>query len=121
MTLHDWIDQLCTALDLDTQVDQTLVLDLARDVAHGVARPAAPLSTFLLGLAAGARGSDPALVAELAERTRALAAGWAQTGAPVTDQPADTAADELDGADDTLTEVEDLDAPGPGAHGDEEE
>jgi hypothetical protein len=28
------------------------VLDLARDVAHGVARPAAPLTCLLVGLAA---------------------------------------------------------------------
>jgi hypothetical protein len=39
------------------------VLDLARDVAHGVLRPAAPLSTYLLGLAVG-RGADPKAVAE---------------------------------------------------------
>lgn len=33
------------------------VLDLVRDVAHGVSRPAAPLSAFLVGLAAGAAGA----------------------------------------------------------------
>ena len=34
-------------------VDRDRVLDLARDVAHGVARPAAPLTAYLFGLAVG--------------------------------------------------------------------
>jgi len=38
------------------------VLDLARDVAHAVARPAAPLSAYLLGVAVG-RGASPDSVA----------------------------------------------------------
>jgi hypothetical protein len=29
------------------------VLDLARDAAHGIARPAAPLTTFIAGMAVG--------------------------------------------------------------------
>lgn len=35
---------------------EALVLDLAREAAHGVARPAAPLTTFLAGYALGAEG-----------------------------------------------------------------
>src|SRR5213593_3768177 len=31
----------------------TAILDLARDAAHGVARPAAPLAAFVAGLAVG--------------------------------------------------------------------
>ena len=42
MNLHDWIDELCDALDLDAEVDEGLVLDLARVAAHNVLRPAAP-------------------------------------------------------------------------------
>ena len=58
-TLNRWIDELCAALDLDpAAVDIHAVLDLARDAAHGVARPAAPLTTFLVGLAAGRAGGD---------------------------------------------------------------
>jgi Domain of unknown function (DUF6457) len=56
------------------------VLDLARDAAHGVARPAAPLTTFLAGYALGAgAGLDglAALAAQLGEA--AQAAGPAQT------------------------------------------
>lgn len=115
MNLHDWIDELCDTLELDAEVDETLLLDLARDVAHAVARPAAPLSTYLLGLAAGAKGGDPAVVEELAERVRSLADGWDQPATP--DEPVaaaddlgtDAAQDDLDGATDPLTEIEDLD------------
>ena len=42
-------------LDLSAE-QQALVLDLAREAAHGVARPAAPLTTFLAGYALGAEG-----------------------------------------------------------------
>ena len=60
--LDDWIDTVCRSLDLDAAIDQNLVLDLALDVAHGVLRPAAPLTAYLLGLAVG-RGDDPATAA----------------------------------------------------------
>jgi hypothetical protein len=57
-TLDEWTDAVCLELGLDPAVvDRSLVLDLARDVAHGVARPAAPLTTFLMGLAAGRNGA----------------------------------------------------------------
>jgi molybdopterin-guanine dinucleotide biosynthesis protein A len=69
-SLDDWVDQVREALNLDP-IDATLVLDVARDVAHGVMRPAAPVSAYLLGLAVG-RGADPAeaaaTVTRLAER-----------------------------------------------------
>ncbi len=52
-----------------------LILDLARDVAVGVARPAAPFSAFAAGLVAGRSGGSPedvraavAAITELAER-----------------------------------------------------
>ena len=53
----------------ESDIDMTLVLDLAREVAHHTVRPAAPVSAYLLGLAVG-RGGDPA---ELAARLTALA------------------------------------------------
>lgn len=74
-TLEDWLAQAARELDLDVSVDTTLVLDLARDVAHGVARPAAPLTTYLLGMAVGA-GADPAdAAARLSSLASALGSG----------------------------------------------
>jgi hypothetical protein len=70
MTLDEFIQAACAELGLDpAQVPRDVVLDLARDVAHNTVRPAAPLSTFLLGLAVG-RGAD---VAESAARLTAVA------------------------------------------------
>lgn len=76
MSLHDWIDELCDALEIDTEVDEGLVLDLARDVAHSVARPAAPVTTFLVGYAAGLRGGDVEDVEALTGRAQVLAEKW---------------------------------------------
>lgn len=60
--LDAWVARVRAELDLPA-VDVGLLLDLARDVAHGVARPAAPVTCFLVGLGAGralAAGVDPA-------------------------------------------------------------
>jgi hypothetical protein len=72
--LDEWTAEVRAALDLVPAhpAEQKLILDLARDVAHGVLRPAAPVSTYLLGLAVG-RGADPV---EAAAAISALAARW---------------------------------------------
>lgn len=57
-TVDDWVTEAARALGLEVSVDTTLVLDLAREVAHAVARPAAPVTSYLLGLAVAA-GADP--------------------------------------------------------------
>jgi hypothetical protein len=70
MTLDEWTKAACAELGLDPADTHTgLVLDLARDVAHNVLRPAAPITAYLLGLAVG-RGADPA---DAAARLTALA------------------------------------------------
>ncbi|WP_155056504.1 NTP transferase domain-containing protein [Streptomyces blattellae] len=78
--LDEWIsavkDEL--GLDLDLDVDTGVLLDLARDAAHGVARPAAPLTTFLVGYAAAQAGGGPEAVAEAARKAAALALRWAE-------------------------------------------
>jgi uncharacterized protein DUF6457 len=76
VTLHDWIDELCDALDIDAEVDEGLVLDLARDAAHNVERPAAPITTFLLGYAAAAHEANPEKLEKLAAAASALAEKW---------------------------------------------
>lgn len=53
-----------------------LILDLARDVANGVARPAAPFSAFAAGLVAGRAGGTPADVEEAVAAITALAGEW---------------------------------------------
>jgi uncharacterized membrane protein len=55
--LEDWVARLAEDLGfdpVDVSVDE--VLGLAKDAAHTVARPAAPLTTFLVGYAAGLKG-----------------------------------------------------------------
>jgi hypothetical protein len=76
VNLHDWIDELCDVLDIEVEVDEALILDLARDAAHQVERPAAPISTFLLGYAAAGFDGNPAQVERLAAQALALAARW---------------------------------------------
>ena len=72
-TLDSWTDAACAELGLARDdVASRTILDLARDVAHQVERPAAPLTAFLLGVAAG-RGMP---VDEAARRLRELAAHW---------------------------------------------
>lgn len=68
-TVDDWVAAAADALGVTDAVDVTLLLDVAREAAHAVARPAAPVTTYLLGLAV-ARGADleqsAALLTELA-------------------------------------------------------
>ena len=76
MTLHDWIDELCDALDIETELDEGLVLDLARDAAHNVERPAAPITTYLLGFAAARHDAGPEELERLAAAAGQLAEKW---------------------------------------------
>jgi hypothetical protein len=72
--LEPWVAAACTELGLrpdDVPVD--LVLGVAKDVAHQVLRPGAPVTAYLLGVAVG-RGADPA---DAAARLSALSAAWA--------------------------------------------
>jgi molybdopterin-guanine dinucleotide biosynthesis protein A len=75
--LDEWISAVKDELGIDLDVDTPGLLDLARDAAHGVARPAAPLTTFLVGYAAARAGGGPEAVAEAARKAAALALRWA--------------------------------------------
>lgn len=76
-TMDRWVAAATTELGLDpASVDVPMVLDLARDVAHQVLRPGAPVTAYLLGLAVG-RGAQPA---EAAARLAALARYWPPDG-----------------------------------------
>ncbi|GAA4764216.1 DUF6457 domain-containing protein [Microbacterium gilvum] len=75
--LEAWTEAVCAELSLPREdVSVALILDLARDVAHGVARPAAPLSAFLAGLAAGRRGGSFEEVEAAVDRVSRLARSW---------------------------------------------
>jgi hypothetical protein len=70
MTLVEWAQHVCAELELPEEIvkaDVDRILDLAKDAAHSVARPAAPLTTYLVGIAVG-RGADPVEAAELIGR-----------------------------------------------------
>ena len=67
-----WIEALKQELGLDISFDKDLILDIAREAAHAVERPAAPVTTFLLGYAV-AQGADPKVVASAIEK---LAQQW---------------------------------------------
>jgi hypothetical protein len=54
-----WTAAVCRELGLADDPQVPLVLQVAKDVAHGVLRPAAPVTSYLLGVAVG-RGADPA-------------------------------------------------------------
>ncbi|MER5947410.1 NTP transferase domain-containing protein [Streptomyces sp. NPDC001904] len=79
--LDEWISAAKDELGIDLDVDTGVLLDLARDAAHGVARPAAPLTTFLVGYAAGRAGGGPEAVAAAAAKAAALANRWAEEAA----------------------------------------
>ncbi|MFF5567610.1 NTP transferase domain-containing protein [Streptomyces sp. NPDC012623] len=80
--LDEWMTAVKDELGIELDVDTHVLLDLARDAAHGVARPAAPLTTFLVGYAAGrAAGDGPEAVAEAARKATALALRWAEEAA----------------------------------------
>lgn len=93
--LDEWITAVKAELGIELDVDTAALLDLARDAAHGVARPAAPLTTFLIGYAAGRQGAD---VAELAQKAAALANRWAAEDADGGDGAGGAKADGAAGA-----------------------
>src|SRR4029079_4680961 len=91
--LSDWVTAVARELGLEESLDSLgtvdLVLDLTSDVAHGGSRPGAPVTAFLVGVAAG-RADDPAVAArDYAGKIAKLADGWeadGERGEPANDQ-----------------------------------
>lgn len=83
-TLLDWATQLSAELGLaDAPVDIDAILSLAGIAAHAVLRPAAPLTTYIVGYSAGLAAAagvvSPAdAFTSAAESAIALAAAWAE-------------------------------------------
>jgi Domain of unknown function (DUF6457) len=73
--LEEWLTTVREELEVPADaLDTDLLLGLAGEAAHAVVRPAAPLTTFLVGVAVG-RGVP---LPEAAGRVKALAASWQQ-------------------------------------------
>ena len=91
--LSEWVTAVAMELGLEGALDSgstvDMVLDMTSDVAHGVSRPGAPVTAFLVGVAAG-RADDPAVAArDYAQKISALADGWgsdSERGVPANDQ-----------------------------------
>jgi hypothetical protein len=68
--MNDWMEELASALGVEplSSEETGVLLKVSREVAHGVERRFAPLSTFLLGVAVG-KGTS---FADALEGTRAL-------------------------------------------------
>lgn len=75
--LTEWLEAAAAELGIDpAQISIATLLDVARDVAHDVARPAAPLSTFLLGIAVGRAQDSGAALEEYSKALSELARRW---------------------------------------------
>lgn len=64
MTLDEWVAAVCAELGV-TAPDTRAVLDFARDVAHRVDRPAAPITALLVGLGCSTGDDVPAVIERL--------------------------------------------------------
>lgn len=83
--LHRWTAQVGGELDISPEVlaaGTDPILDVVRVIAHGVNRPSAPLTAFLIGLAAGRAGAgqddaqQSAAVLATVAKVEALAKAW---------------------------------------------
>ncbi|MEO8518257.1 MAG: DUF6457 domain-containing protein [Dermatophilaceae bacterium] len=70
--MQNWIDAVCAELNLPSDINVDVILDVARVAAHSVERPAAPVTTFLLGMLV-AGGAD---LNEAAAKIQKLAESW---------------------------------------------
>jgi hypothetical protein len=82
--LSDWVTAVGRELGLEDALEGVglvdTVLDLTSDVAHGVSRPGAPVTAFLVGVAAG-RAEDPAVAArDYADKISRMALSWGDGG-----------------------------------------
>jgi hypothetical protein len=67
--MNDWIAAVQKELGLNVSFDADAILDAARDAAHATERKAAPITTYLMGVAA----ANPQ---EIAAKIEKLAKSW---------------------------------------------
>ncbi|WP_372593756.1 DUF6457 domain-containing protein [Actinotalea sp.] len=78
--LESWVRLLTEEFDVTPDaVDLQAVLDLGLETAHGVARPAVPLTGFFVGWAVASGTRDRAELDRVAARVTDLAREWATT------------------------------------------
>jgi hypothetical protein len=75
-SFEEWVEELREALGLKDAVDSDSILQIARDVAHGVERRAAPVTTYMIGLAAGLAGGGPEAERGVLDTAKALTESW---------------------------------------------
>jgi hypothetical protein len=108
VNLHDWIDELCDVLEIEAEVDEGLLADLAKLTHANVEPAAAPVTAFLLGIASG-ENAAPDAVERLAARAQSLAEGWDRPAdAPDPDDIDDDIPDDT-GVDHSADELDELD------------
>lgn len=73
---EEWVRAVCRELGLAGDFDVDQQLDVARVVAHKVERRAAPITTFLIGIAAGRLGGDHEDIRDASQKIIALARDW---------------------------------------------
>jgi hypothetical protein len=83
--MNAWLDEVCAELGVERDVLSAVtppMLRLISEVAHGPSRPGAPLTAFVVGLAAARAADDPAAqaaaVVERVEAVSALVDRWAE-------------------------------------------
>jgi hypothetical protein len=76
--MDSWVTALCERLGVPVDdVDVGAILEVARDAAHGVERPAAPVTAFIAGYAAATKGGGAAAVEAALDAAGELARDWA--------------------------------------------
>ena len=66
MVFEEWVDEVCEMLSIDpNEVDIDGLLDLSREAAHGIERRAAPVTTYLVGVAVGAGGDADEVISKV--------------------------------------------------------
>ena len=75
--MDQWVIVLCERLGVPVDdIDVAAILDLAKEAAHSVERPAAPVTTFIAGYAAAIKGGGAAAVAASVGAAGELARDW---------------------------------------------
>lgn len=74
--LAGWAAALAADLGIEQHLDVDTVLKVAADAAHGVMRPAAPVTTFLVGVAIGQAGADPQRTTDILAAVAAALERW---------------------------------------------